>query len=97
MAFADEKKFEDCRQKLIASQKLDLLYDLQWTVADAANPKVVVGPTYHTVPFTTKEKFATTVNCFLMQGKEKHINFNITDWRTGKVVGRYEYGQLKPL
>lgn len=31
VSFADENKFEECRQKLLASQKLDLLYDLQWT------------------------------------------------------------------
>lgn len=91
---ADDKRFERCKAKLIQAQKLDLLYDMDWK--PPKEPKVVVGPTFFTIPIDAKEGFVETINCFLMAGESgKYINFDVLDWRTGKSVGRYSYGKFK--
>lgn len=91
---ADDARFETCKAKLIQAQKLDLLYDMDWK--PPKEPKVVVGPTFFTIPIDAKEGFVETVNCFLMAGdRGKYINFDVLDWRTGKSVGRYSYGKFK--
>lgn len=91
---SDDSRFEKCRAKLKQAQKLDMLYDLDWHGSD--EPRVVVGPTFFSVPIDAKQGFADTVNCFLMAGhSDKYINFDLLDWRTGKAVGRYKYGQVK--
>ena len=86
------KRFEDCREKLVRSQELEVLYNLE---LKRAAPKVVVGPTFYTMPFDAKQGFAETINCFLMQGEPKYIVFDLLDWRTEKRVARYTLGTLK--
>jgi hypothetical protein len=91
---ADDNRFETCKAKLIQAQNLDLLYDMDWKPPQ--EPRVVVGPTFFTIPIDAKEGFIETVNCFLMAGEsDKYINFDVLDWRTGKSVGRYSFGKLK--
>jgi hypothetical protein len=91
---ADENaRFEGCRTKLKQAQKLDVLYDLDWK--PGREPKVVVGPTFFNMPFDAKENFVRTVNCFLMVGADKAISFDVLDYRTGKAVGRFSWGQFK--
>jgi hypothetical protein len=86
--------FEECRGLLLKSQKLGMLYNFDWKPPSA--PKVVVGPTFFTVPIDVKEKFIETVNCFLMGGdRASFINFDVLDWQTGKAVGRFSYGHFK--
>jgi len=87
-----ETRFEDCRAKLKKAQQLELLYNLE---IQGAEPLVVVGPTFYTVPFDTKQNFADTINCFLMTGQAKYINFDLRDYRTNEVVAVYRYGKLK--
>ena len=88
-----DNEFNNCKEKLVAAQKLDVLYDLDWK--PPKEPKVVVGPTFSQLPIDGKEGFVETVNCFLNAGKKtQYINFNVLDWRTGKKVGRYSYGKL---
>lgn len=90
---AEEKKFQQCQKTLIQAQKLGVLYNLDWK--PPKEPYVVVGRTFDGLPIDGKENFALTVNCFLMAGKKQFINFNVLDWRTGKPVGRFSYGQFK--
>ncbi len=91
---ADNTRFEGCRNKLIQAQKLDLLHDLDWK--PPKEPKVVVGPTFFTIPIDAKQNFINTINCFLVAGEDgKFINFNILEWRNGKRIGKYSYGKLK--
>lgn len=91
---ATASEFEACRKKLIAAQKLEVLYDLDWN--GKKPPKVVAGKTFFTLPIDAKEGFAETVNCFLMVGDlDKFIDFEILDWRTGKPVGKFSYGRYK--
>jgi hypothetical protein len=91
---ADDKRFEACKAKLIKAQKLDLLYDMDWK--GTAEPRVVVGPTFYSIPIDAKEGFVETLNCFFMAGESgKYINFDLLDWRTGNPVARYSYGKLK--
>lgn len=91
---ADEKKFEECRQKLIKAKELDVLYDLDWKLPN--EPKVIVGPTFFNLPFDAKENFVFTVNCFLMAGDEdKFVDFNLLDWKSNKRVGRFSRGKFK--
>ena len=90
---ADNKRFEACKAKLIKAQKIDLLYDLAWDVPK--EPRVLVGPTFFTIPIDAKKGFVETVNCFLVGGEQdKYVNFDVLDWRTGKAVGRYSNGQF---
>src|SRR3978361_357282 len=85
-AFAkDEKRFNECRDKLKKAHGVDVLYDLSWKVAQS--PHVVVGQTFYKVSYDAKQNFATTVNCFLMAGDSgKYVNFDLLDWRTGNAV-----------
>lgn len=89
----DDKRFDTCRAKLIQAQKLDLLYDMDWK--PPKEPRVVVGPTFFSIPIDAKEGFVETVNCFLMAGEDRYINFDVLDYRTGKSLGRYSYGKFK--
>lgn len=92
---AKDERFEACRSKLIISQKLDVLYNLEWKRGDIP-PKITVGPTFYTMSFDAKEAFAETVNCFCVAGAEDaFINFDLFDSMTGKKVARYSYGKLK--
>ena len=86
----ENKRFEQCRAKLKKAQKLGLLYD----VTIDPLPRVVVGPTFYTIPLDAKQGFAETVNCFLMTGQDKYINFDLLDYQTGHVVAEYSYGKL---
>jgi hypothetical protein len=90
---AVEKRFEGCRAKLKQAKKLDVLHDLDWQ--HGSMPRVVAGPTFFTIPIDAKEGFADTVNCFLMSGEGGAINFDILDWRTGKVAAKYSLGRLE--
>ena len=84
---------ETCRQKLIQAQRLDVLVDLDWK--PKRQPKVVVGSTFFSLPFETKQAFAETVNCFLLAGQPNYINFDILEQMNHRVVGRWENGRLK--
>jgi hypothetical protein len=86
----ENARFEECRAKLKKAHELDLLYDFTMDPA----PHVVVGPTFYTIPIDAKQGFADTVNCLVMAGKEGYMNFDLFDYRTGKVVAEYSYGQL---
>ena len=87
----ENKRFEQCKAKLKKAQKLDLLHDL--TIDPL--PRVVVGPTFYTIPLDAKRGFADTVNCFLMTGQDSYINFDLLDYQTGHVVAEYSYGKLR--
>ena len=86
----ENKRFEQCRAKLKKAEKLDLLHDL--TIGPL--PRVVVGPTFYTIPLEAKQGFADTVNCFLMTGQDSYVNFDLLDYQTGHVVAEYSYGKL---
>jgi hypothetical protein len=92
---ASETRFEGCRTKLKKAHELDVLYDLKWK--SGQTPRVLVGPTFYSIPIDAKQGFASTVNCFLTAGKDSYINFEVMDWRSGKAVGEYRYGQFSML
>jgi hypothetical protein len=92
LAVETNKRFEECREKLKKAQQLEALYDLEWK---RAMPKVVVGPTFYSIPIDAKQGLADTVNCFLMTGKSNYIDFDLLDWQTGKRVAQYSLGRLK--
>jgi hypothetical protein len=87
----ENRRFETCRTKLKKAKRLDLLYDLKMDPL----PRVVVGPTFYTIPLDAKQGFADTVNCFVTAGKDEYINFDLLDYRTGHVVAEYSYGRLR--
>ena len=86
------QRFEECREKLKKAQQLEVLYNLE---LKRAMPKVVVGPTFYSIPIDAKQGFADTVNCFLMTGEPNYIDFDLSDWQSGKRVARYTRGRLK--
>ena len=90
---ADTKRFEICKSKLIQAQKLGVLYDLDWK--PPTEPKVIAGKTFFSISIDAKEGFAETVNCFLVAGDQKFVNFDILSWKTGTSVGRFSYGKFK--
>lgn len=94
LSFADDAKLEECRAKLKAANKVDVIHDLQWKLPN--EPRAVVGPIFFNLPFDAKENFVRTVNCFLMAGDEsKGVNFDLLEWKNNKKVGRWELGKLK--
>lgn len=94
VANASEAEFQQCRDKLLKAQKIDLLYDMKWE--KGMLPYVVVGPTFFTIPFDAKEGFASTVNCFLMAGEpDKCIAFELLDYRTNKPIAYFRNCRLK--
>lgn len=94
-AWAAEDAGEACRKKLIGAQQLGVLTDLDWQ--PKRYPKVVVGTTFFSLPFETKQAFAETVNCFLLAGRKEYINFDLLDQMNHRIVGRWENGRLKML
>ena len=92
---AHNPRFEGCREKLKAAQKLEILYDMSWD--GKSEPRIIVGPTFMDIAIDAKEGLASTVNCFLMVGDEsKCVNFDLLHWQTGKAVGRFSYCAYKP-
>jgi len=89
---ANEARFNDCRSKLLAAQKLDVFTSLDYK---SGPPTVTICPTFYTLPFHAKQGFAETVNCLLNQGNDTYINFDMLDWRTNKVVAKWSYGKVK--
>lgn len=88
-----DKTLNQCRAKLKAAKKLDVLYDMSWQTGQ--KPKIVVGPIYQNLPFDARENFALTVNCFLMAGNtDKFIDFPLLDYRTHEVINYFSYGHL---
>lgn len=88
-----EKRFEECRQKLIKAQKLGVLHDL---TLEKIGARVVAGPTFYNISFDAKEGFAETVNCLLMAGEQgKCMQFEIYNWQTGKNDAHYHNCKLK--
>jgi histone acetyltransferase (RNA polymerase elongator complex component) len=83
-----EKAFQQCRKKLIAAQKLEVLNDMKWD--SPKEPYIVAGPTFFSMPIDAKEGFVETVNCFLNSGTQGCINFDVRNYLTGKPVGRFE-------
>lgn len=90
---SEKKRFAECREKLLKTQGLGALYDVDWKIRQ--EPKVVVGRNFDDLPFPAKQALVDTLNCFFMGGADKYINFDLRDWRTNKVIGRYSYGKLK--
>ena len=84
----EDARLESCRSKLKAAQKLDLLHDLAWE--KGRGPRVLVGPTYYRITIDAKIGFAETVHCLLNAGKTGMcMNFDLRDYRTGKVVDKF--------
>jgi hypothetical protein len=91
-AFAADQ-FEACRAKLKSAQKLGVLRDLK--MDRGSEPTVVVGPTFFELDFAAKQRFASTLNCFLTTGKnDACLSFDVTEWRNGTTVGRYSACRL---
>jgi len=88
----ENQRFEECRGKLKKAQQLDLLHDLK---LDGGLPTVVVGPTFYTIPFETKQAFADTVNCFVTAGQHKVTSFDLLDSMTHRTVAHYSFGTLE--
>lgn len=94
-AAVDDARFEKCKKKLVQAQNLEVLYEFTWE-NPAREARVVVGPTFFTIPIDAKEGFAETVSCFLSAGDAKMCaNFNVLHWQAGKAVGRFNNCKFK--
>lgn len=87
-----QTRFSMCRDTLKKAQSLDVLYKIDWK---GAEPRVLVGPTFLNMPIDSKEQFAAVVNCFLTKADGDVMEFGLSDWRTGKPVGRFHWGKLE--
>jgi hypothetical protein len=85
-AKAAQQQYETCKTYLEKAKELDVLYDM---TARGASIKVLVGPTFFTVPIDTKQKFAATVNCVLVKGTGGGMSFDLLHWQTGKKVASW--------
>lgn len=96
IAQATGDRLEQCRSKLKQSQKLEVLYDLDWQ--PPAEPKVIVGRVFYKIPIDAKQGFAATVSCYLLAGEsDKLIDFDVLDSQSGKAIGRFHNGRLVML
>lgn len=85
--------FEECKAKLKSAVSLNLLTDMSF---DGGRPRVVVGRTWHNLPFEGKEGFAKVAACFFLAGDtSQSIRFEITDHMTGKVVATWKWTHLE--
>lgn len=90
---ADNARLSECRDKLKAAQKLDLLSNMTF---DKGIPKVWVGATWYQMPIDAKEGFAETAACFFTAGDSaKAIAFDIFDGKSGKKIARWKYTKLQ--
>ena len=90
----DSARLDACRDKLKKAQKPEVLYDMKWEAGKG--PRVLVGPTYHRIPFDAKEGFAEALNCFFNAGEQgKCMNFDLRDYRSGSVVHHFRNCRLK--
>jgi hypothetical protein len=88
-----DANLEQCRDKLKAAAKLDLLEDMSF---DGGRPKVAIGPTWYQIDFSAKQGLAQTAACFFLAGDStKAIRFDITDNMTGKPVATWSYTKLE--
>ncbi|MBE0568925.1 MAG: hypothetical protein IH577_04540 [Deltaproteobacteria bacterium] len=87
----EKQNFETCKAKLATLREMGLLYNLE---ARDDSPLVVVGDDFYKIPFDLKRGFAYTVNCFLVAGEDKYVDFQIRDSKTNKVVAFYYRGVL---
>lgn len=85
-AKAAQKEYKVCKSYLEKSKEAGLLYDM---TARGASVKILVGPNFFTVPIDAKQNFASTVNCFLMQGTGGGMSFDLLHWQTGKKVASW--------
>lgn len=95
-AHADDAALKACQARLIIAQQTALLMDIQVKTGHFA---VTVGPTFYSVPFTTKEGFAETLNCLFNIGesgpKSLCNDIRFINWRTGNEDGKYSWCKLK--
>jgi len=83
---AAQKQYETCKTYLEKYRELGVLYDMK---ARGASIRVLVGPSFFTLPIDRKQNFAETVNCFLVNGTGGGISFDLLDWQTGKQVASW--------
>lgn len=83
---AKRARYADCKEKLKKAQELEMIYDIQ---AKGASLKVLVGPTFFTVPIDTKQGFGEVVNCVILEGGSGGIPYPFIHWQTGKRVGSW--------
>ncbi len=83
---AEKARYANCEQKLKKAQELDMLYEIK---AKGASIRVLVGPTFFSVPIDAKQGFAEVVNCVLLSGGSGGIPFDFVHWQTGKRVATW--------
>jgi hypothetical protein len=88
----ENKRFVSCRSQWNQAKRRDVLHDLK---IDPLPPHMFVGPAFYTIPTYEKQEFADAVNCFLVGGEERYIDFDFLDYRTGRVAARYSDGRLE--
>jgi hypothetical protein len=92
-AITADRRFEACRAKLKTAHKNRVLHDLDWN--GTSEPHVVVGPSFVSLPPEAQLEFARNVSCFLVAGAfGQSISFDVVDWRTREVVGRFSGGHF---
>ena len=92
----DDAHLKVCQNKLKKLQKLDVLENIK---VQQGYFDVVVGPTFYSIPFDSKEAFAETLNCVFNVGETGPKSFcyeiHFVNWRTGNDDGKYSLCKLK--
>jgi|CXWL01.1.fsa_nt_gi hypothetical protein len=83
---AQKARYAGCTEKLKKAQELDMIHDMQ---SKGASFKVLVGPTFFTVPIDAKQGFGEVVNCVILKGGSGGISYDFVHWQTGKRVGSW--------
>lgn len=84
--------FNRCKTKLLAAQRLGVLYDIK--IKPGQEPYVLVGPTFFSISIDAKEGFAQTVSCMLTDNDNGCMNFDLRSYLTGKPVAQFHHCKL---
>lgn len=89
-----KKQLKLCNDKIKKAQELDVLYKIE--AGSSGVTHVYVGPTFYSVPIDTKQSVLDYVDCWATNGRaDKSSILVLHDSRTGKRIGKYEFGRLK--
>lgn len=88
---AKAARLADCTTTIQRARSIDMLGEITMQPV----PAMMTGPAWSHAPFQAKEQLAKLVACAMLGGDESRaLLFNITDYRTGKVIGRWNYTRL---
>ena len=86
-------RLAECQSKITAAQEAGIIHRM-YVEPDGLHV-VVDSASWSQSPYTTKLGMAVTAECSIVEPGERLVAVIFHDHRTNKVVGRYQYPDLK--